>query len=124
MPSQLVHHSTGDDSRLLSVIVNRQPVRYGVTPWRAASLTDKAEDPARVLRGACARTLSPAGPGNVNTWLQSGTTGACCAPWTARCARCCRTVTAGSTSPSVLPILQQLPTITLQVGRADRDACT
>ena len=98
VPSQLVHHSTGDDGQT-HIIVNEagNPVRYGVTPLARRQLADKLKIPHAYFERM--REEQPVLlDRNVNTWLQSGTTGACCAPWTARCAPCCRTATAGSTT--------------------------
>ena len=46
VPSQLVHHSTGDDGQT-HIIVNEagNPVRYGVTPLARRQLADKLKIP-------------------------------------------------------------------------------
>ena len=71
VPSQLVHHSTGDDGQT-HIIVNEagNPVRYGVTPLARRQLADKLRIPYAYferMRGEQPVLLDR----NVNTWLQS-----------------------------------------------------
>ena len=71
VPSQLVHHSTGDDGQT-HIIVNEagNPVRYGVTPLARRQLADKLKIPHAYFERM--REEQPVLlDRNVNTWLQS-----------------------------------------------------
>ena len=71
VPSQLVHHSTGDDGQT-RIIVNEagNPVRYGVTPLARRQLADKLKIPHAYFERM--REEQPVlVDRNVNTWLQS-----------------------------------------------------
>ncbi|MCK6421132.1 MAG: DUF945 domain-containing protein [Aquabacterium sp.] len=71
VPSQLVHHSTGDDGQT-HIVVNEagNPVRYGVTPLARRQLADKLKIPHAYFERM--REEQPVLlDRNVNTWLQS-----------------------------------------------------
>ena len=71
VPSQLVHHSTGDDGQT-QIIVNEagNPVRYGVTPLARRQLADKLKIPHAYFERM--REEQPVLlDRNVNTWLQN-----------------------------------------------------
>src|SRR5574343_2055905 len=71
VPSQLVHHSTGDDGQT-HIIVNEagNPVRYGVTALARRQLADKLKIPHAYFERM--REEQPVLlDRNVNTWLQS-----------------------------------------------------
>ena len=71
VPSQLVHHSTGEDGQT-HIIVNQagNPVRYGVTPLARRQLADKLKIPHAYFERM--REEQPVLlDRNVNTWLQS-----------------------------------------------------
>ena len=114
VPSQLVHHSTGDDGRT-HIIVNEagNPVRYGVTPLARRQLADKLKIPHAYFERM--REEQPVLlDRNVNTWLQSEDDrrmlrtldGQVRAVLSDRYRR----LDNFDLAESVLPILQQLPT--------------
>jgi len=114
VPSQFVHHSTGDGGETRLVIEEGGgAVHYGVTPLARRQLADKLKDPVCVLR-AHARGGKPVLlDHNVNTWLQSEDDRRMLRTLNGKVRACCLIATGASTNfdlaESVLPILRRCP---------------